>query len=217
MVLTFRHSVLHNSAYFTLMADNRPPDDETDVDREIRIEKMKRELDEIAGGKMFSGNLGAAVPLKMEEAFLEQALAYERAEFDTSFNRLVQRGVALPPAAELDDAALSAKLAEVIRDLGDLHCFLHDTDHLSDRELYDWLWSSGLREDSPDMSGMPDAAWQTSPIGAGSDEDTLIWLKYYANEEDRQRWQFDFPDDPIPAHEPLPFDRDRHLPKRAIF
>ncbi len=53
------------------MADIPHPDDEADVDREIRIEKMKRELDEIAGGKMFSGNLGAAVPLKMEEAFLE--------------------------------------------------------------------------------------------------------------------------------------------------
>ena len=112
---------------------------------------------------------------------------------------------------------MSAKLAEVIRDLGHLHCFLHDTDHLSDRELYDWLWSSGLRDDSPDTSGMEDAAWQTSPIGAGSDEDTLIWLKYYADEADRQRWHLDFPDDPMPAHEPLPFDRDRYLPKRSIF
>lgn len=194
----------------------RPPDDEAEVDREIRIEKMKRELDEIAGGKMLSGSLGA-VPLKMEEAFLEQALAYERAEFDTNFNRLVQRGVAMPPTAELDEAALSAKLAEVIHELGELHCFLQDTDHLSDRELYDWLWSSGLRDDSPDISGMPDAAWQTSPIGECSDEDTPIWLKYYANEEDRQRWHLDFPDDPMPEHEPLPFDRDRHLPKPSIF
>jgi hypothetical protein len=199
------------------VSDNpHPPDDEADVDREIRIEKMRRQLDEIAGGKMISGSFGA-VPSKMEEAFLERALAYERAEFDTNFNRLVQRGVALPPAAELDDAALRARLTEVIRVLGELRCFLQDTDHLSDRELYDWLWSSALRDDSPDISGMPDAAWQTSPIGAGTDKDTLIWLKYYANEEDRQRWHFDFPDDPMPAHEPPPFERDRHLPKRSTF
>lgn len=193
-----------------------PPDDEADIDREIRIDKMKRELDEIGGGKMFSGSFGP-VPLKVEEAFLEQVLAYERAELDTNFNRLVQRGVALPPGAELDDAALSVKLADVVRELGELRCFLHDTDHLSDRELYDWLWNSGLRDDSPDTSGMPDAAWQTSPIGAGRDEDTAIWLKYYADEEERRRWHHDFPDDPIPAHEPLPFDRDRHLPRRSIF
>lgn len=149
-----------------------PPDDEADVDREIRIEKMKRELDEIAGGKMISGNLGPVSP-KIEAAFLEQALAYERAEFDTNFNRLVQRGVALPPTAGLDDATLREKLAEVTRELSELRCFLYDTDHLSDRELYEWLWDSGLREESADISGMQ-GAWHTSPIGGGSDEDTQI-------------------------------------------
>ena len=190
-----------------------PPDDDSDVDREIRIEKMKRELEEISDGQMFSGSL-EPLPLQMEEAFLEQVLAYERAEFDTNFNRLVQRGVALPPPAELDDTTLCEKLAEVIRELGELRCFLYDTDHLSDHELYDWLWSTGLREESADMLTMP-GAWHTSPIGAGSEEDTQIWLQYYASEEDRERWHCDWSDDPMPAHEPLPFDRDRHLPKAA--
>jgi hypothetical protein len=192
------------------------PDDEADVDRKIRIERMKRELDEIAGGKMLSGSFGPVSP-EIEETFLEQVLAYEQAECDTNFNRLVQRGVALPPAAELDDAALSVKLSEVICKLGELRCFLNDTDHLSDLELYDWLWSSGLRDDSPDISAMPNGAWHTSPIGGCSEEDTQIWLKYYAGEEGRQRWHLDFPDDPMPAHEPLPFDRDRLLPTRSIF
>lgn len=172
---------------------------------------MKRDLDEIAGGKIFSGSL-AQVPPKLEEAFLEQALAYERAELDTNFNRLLQRGVALPPAADLDEAGLGAKLAEVIRALGEWRCFLQDT-NLSDRDLYDWLWKSGLRDESPDVSEMPDAAWHTSPIGAGSAEDTTIWLKYYADEKDRRRWHLSFPDDP----QPPPFDRDRDLPKRSIF
>ena len=198
------------------MTDNPySPEDEADVDREIHIEKMKRELDEIADGKMLSGSFGP-VPSKIEEAFLEQALTYERAELDTNFNRLVQSGVALPPVAELDDAALSVKLAEVIRELGELRCFRQDTDHLSDRELYDWLWRSGLRDESPEMSGMPDGAWHTSPIGGCSEEDTSIWLKYYASEDERAQWHLDSPDARIPAHEPLPFDRDRHLPQRSI-
>ncbi|MEN3367870.1 MAG: hypothetical protein V7609_13 [Verrucomicrobiota bacterium] len=192
------------------------PDEEADIDREIRIERMKRELDEIVGGEMRSGNFGP-VPLKMEEAFLKQVLAYQRAEFDTNFNRLVQRGVALPPAAELDDSALSANLWEVIRDLAEMRCFLYDTDHLSDQELYEWLWSTGLREETPDHSGMPDAAWHTSPIGASDDNDTAIWLNYYAGEEERRRWHLDFPNDHMPVHETRPFDRDRHLPKRAPF
>lgn len=203
-------------ALFAMNHNPHEPDEEADIDREIRIERMKREIDEIAGGKMCSGSFGP-VPSRIEEAFLEQVLAYERAEFDTNFNRLVQRGVAMPPAAELDDVALSAKLWEVIRELGELRCFLHDTEHLSDRELYDWLWRAGLRDETPDISGSPDGAWHTSPIGAGNTEDAAIWLKYYATEEERRRWNCDYPSDPIPAHEAMPFDRDRHLPKRAPF
>ena len=188
------------------------PDGEANIDREIRIEKMKRELDEIAGGKMISGSFGP-LPIELEEMFFEQVLAYERAEFDTDFNRLVQRGLALPPEAELDDASLSMKLAEVIYELAALRCVLENTDHLSDRELYKWLWSTGLREDTADRSAMSGGVWHTSPIGGCSEEDMAIWLKYYADEEDRRHWHHDFPGSPIPEHEPLPFDRDRHLPK----
>jgi hypothetical protein len=188
------------------------PDDEPNIDREIRIDRMKRELDEIADGTMISGGFGS-VPSEIEEMFLEQVLAYERAERDTNFNRLVGRGVAMPPGAELDDESLPAKLAEVIRELAELHCFLEGTDHLSDRELYDWLWRDGLREETPGISETLQGAWHTSPIGGGTEEDTAIWLKYYASDEDRKRWHLNFPDDPIPDHEVLPFDRDRHLPK----
>jgi hypothetical protein len=198
------------------MHDTPPsPDEEAEIDRQIRIEKMKDELDQIAGGEIRSGGFGP-IPSAIEEAFLEQALAYERAELDTDFNRLVQRGVAMVPPAELDDSALNAKLWVIIHDLAEMRCFLYDTDHLNDRELYEWLWSTGLREETPDRSGMPDAAWQTSPIGACGDEDTHIWLKYYASEEDRRRWHLDFQNDLMPAREPLPFDRDRHLPKRSM-
>jgi hypothetical protein len=34
------------------------PYEEADIDREIRIEKMRSEIDEIAGGKMRSGSFG---------------------------------------------------------------------------------------------------------------------------------------------------------------
>lgn len=193
-----------------------PPDEEAEIDRQIRIEKMKEELDQIGGGTMLSGGFGP-IPSRIEAAFLEQALAFERADLDTDFNRLVRRGVAMVPPGELDDSALNAKLWEVIRELAEMRCFLYDTDHLNDRELYEWLWSTGLREETPDHTGMPAAAWHTSPIGASDDNDTAIWLKYYAGEEERQRWRLGFPNDPIPVRETRPFDRDRHLPKRPPF
>src|SRR4051812_14432121 len=113
------------------MLDNRdfsPPD--SDIDRQIRIDKMRHELDEIAAGNMFSGSFGP-VPPNIEEAFLKQAFVFERAELDTDFNRLLKRGVVMVPPPELDDTALSAKLREVIRALAEMRCFLHDTDHLN--------------------------------------------------------------------------------------
>jgi hypothetical protein len=118
----------------------------------------------------------------------------------------------LIPPAELDDAHLSAKLDEMVRALETIRCFLHDTDHLSDRELYTWLWTDGLREEAPDLSQLG-GAWHTSPIGSGNDEDTAVFLKYYASEKERRRWKKEFPNDKLPLRYPLPYDRDRNLPR----
>jgi hypothetical protein len=80
-----------------------PREDKTDVDREIRIEKMKRELEELSTESMISGSFGAVSP-ELEEIFLERVCEFEKAELDTNFNRLVQRGVEMVPPAELEDS-----------------------------------------------------------------------------------------------------------------
>jgi hypothetical protein len=74
---------------------------EADVDREIRLEKMKRELEELSGGSMISG-----LSAEPEEAFLKRICEFEKAPHDTIFNRLVQRGVEMIPPADLDDTNL---------------------------------------------------------------------------------------------------------------
>jgi hypothetical protein len=172
---------------------------------------MKRELEELSGGAMISGNVGD-VPPELEELFLERACAWERARCDTNFNRLVEQGVDMIPPAGLDDRELRVKLQEALYALAAIGCFLHDTDHLSDRELYTWLWSDGLREETPDLSQLG-GAWHMSPIGSGTDEDIAIFLKYYASGKERRRWKADFPGDALPPHCPLPYDRDRSLPR----
>lgn len=194
----------------TQMAALDPTEGEGDVDREIRVEKMKRELEELAGGPMITGSLDD-VPAGVEEMFLERACEFEKASWDTNLNRLIQLGVEMVPPAELDDTTLSAKLDEVLRSLAAIHCFLHDTNHLSERELYTWLWSDGLREETPDLSQLG-GAWHTSPIGSCTDEDTAIFLKYYASNKERRQWKKDFPNDPLPPHCPLPYNRDHNLP-----
>ena len=117
----------------------------------------------------------------------------------------------MTPPAEVD-ASLHAKLHQVLRALATMHCFLEDTDHLSDRELYTWLWSDGLHEETPDLSHLG-GAWHTSSSGSGNDEDIAIFLKYYASEKERRRWKADFPNDSLPPHCALPYNRDRSLPR----
>ena len=194
-----------------MSASRSPHEDESDVDREIRIEKMKRELEELSGGSFISGSFGEVSP-ELDEIFLDRVCAFENAEYDTNFNRLVERGVEMVPPAELDDTNLAAKLREVLCGLAAIRCFLHDTDHLSDRELYTWLWTDGLREETPDLSRLG-GAWHTSPIGSCTDEDTAIFLKYYASKTERRRWKKDFPNDVLPPRCALPYDRDRTLPR----
>jgi hypothetical protein len=190
------------------------PEDEADIDREIRIEKMKRELDDLAGGSMVSGDFGEVSPA-LEEGFLAKACEFEKAPLDTNFNRLVQLGLEMSPSAELDEKTLPVKLHELLNALASIGCFVENTDHLSDRQLFMWLWSDGLREETPNMVRLG-GTWHMSPIGSCTDEDITIFLKYYATEQGRSLWKQQFPNDRLPPHCPLPYDRDRKLPRPGI-
>jgi len=108
---------------------------------------------------------------------------------------------------------LTVALSEAIRGMAALGMYLYSTDHLSDRELYARLWNDVLREPTPLLPYDDNGEWHVDLVSSGSEEDTQLYLKYYADEEDRRRWAEDWPDDPLPDPAPLPFDRDRHLPR----
>ena len=181
------------------------------VDREIRIGKLRREIDEIAGGEMFSGKVADCDP-KIEEAFLENVLALEAHGFVCPFDTLVKAGFELPPAEKLDDATLAGKLWELIRELGKRRLFLHRTDHLNDRELYTWLVTDALREELMGF-GLPFGNCHLDVLGACSEDDLILSMRYYSDDEERVRWAKDFPDFEMPPKEKPPYDRDGLLPK----
>ncbi|PWT96326.1 MAG: hypothetical protein C5B55_00170 [Blastocatellia bacterium] len=91
--------------------------------------------------------------------------------------------------------------------------YLMHTNHLSDRQLYDYLYNEGLREEAVLFPENPSYAYTIDLTGSGSEEDNQVYLRYYVDEEHRRQWATDWPDDLIPEHEEPPFDRDRHLPK----
>jgi hypothetical protein len=139
------------------------------------------------------------------------ALAFETAPEVAPFDELLRSGITLPPPDELDDDALEAKLWEVIHGLKGLGVYLDFTDHLSDRQLYTRLWSTVLREPMALTPDDLDAGWHID-LSAGDEDD--VFLTYYADEDVRRRWADDDPEYAIPESQPLPFDRDRHLPSQ---
>ena len=123
--------------------------------------------------------------------------------------RLRASGMEIPDDdAELDDGRLHATLRQMLDALLDLGMAIENTDHLSDRECYRWLVGDALREETLFSEG--GGCWHVSPIGGGSEEDNEIYLRYYADEKDREQWARDF-GVALPPHEKLPYDRDRLL------
>ena len=149
----------------------------------------------------------------MEESFLKYVVDYEEAPWTTNFRQLEMAGVLLPSPDSLNDQELTAKLWEVIHKLALLRVFIEQTDHLSDRELYTHLWTDSLREETKALPLTAKAAYHIQILGGCSEEDNQLYLKHYADKLFRQDWHQDFPDDPLPAHEDPPYDRDRLLPK----
>lgn len=121
----------------------------------------------------------------------------------------------LPPSA-IDDFQIRGRLWELLYALAARRFYLYNTNHLSDRELYAWLYDDWLNEETADIP--PEAEWncRVAPNDSGCEEDSKIWLRYYADEDTRQEWAIDFPEDPLPPHEEPQFDRDRWLPDPPV-
>jgi hypothetical protein len=150
---------------------------------------------------------------EVREQYQKNVDAFEQAKWSQPFQVLVESGISLLPSGELSDAELNAKLWEVINALALMGVYLEHTDHLNDRELYILLLDDILLEEMVFQSGEMNLACHIDLIGSGSDEDNYIYLKYYADEDDRTLWIEEFPDEPVPSRERPPFDRDCRLPK----
>jgi hypothetical protein len=179
--------------------------------RDKKIEDLKRRAEELCDGQMELGRLDGC-PAETEESFWKHVVDYEEALWTTHFHQLEIAGVSLPPPDSLNDQELTAKLWEVIHKLALLRVFIEQTDHLSDRELYRHLWTDSLREETKVLPPAANSAWHIQMLGSGSEEDNRLYLKYYADDASRRHWQEAFPNDPLPAHEDPPYDRDRLLP-----
>ena len=180
-----------------------------------RLEALRREAAMLSGGTMLWGKT-AHFPPEIEEAFWQQIIEFESVEPVLPFDLLLRGGVTLPPPALLREFQLPDKLWEVIYFLASIGCYLENTDHLSDRELYTDLWDNLLRQPAILLPDDPGYAFHLDLIGSGSAHDQQIYLQYYACEETRRRWIETWPDQSLPPRRPRPWDRDRHLPRAFL-
>lgn len=178
--------------------------------RKRHIREMREKLERHTGQP--ASLFGSTGWSESDERFLEYILAIEEVDAIPLFDALVKGGIDMPEPDSMDDAGLSAKLWQVIRGMALLGHYLDHTDHLSDRELYRHLWTEVLREPTSLLPGNPYFACHIDILGGWSDDDTQLYLKYYADEDDREDWAANWPDGTIPAHEQPPYDRDRLLP-----
>jgi hypothetical protein len=133
------------------------------------------------------------------------------AEEQSLFSVLSQNGHVLLSPEELDEEQLHSKLWEVIHGLADCGVFLHHTDHLSDRELYEFLWCDALLERVKLVSDNPVFYHDIDGTESGPDE-FQVYLKYYADENERRQYANDSRGLEMPDHVDPPYDRDRMLP-----
>lgn len=187
-----------------------------DVDQQIRINELREQARELTGGQMTDMEDPDAPP-ELIEQFWGNVVEWERAPWTSEFELLRRDGIDLPDPDEMDDATLHAKLWTAIHAMARRHSYLCNTDHLRDRELYTLLWEEIWHEATKDIPHVTDddakprgCAW-IDMLGSGSEEDLELYLRYYANDDERAMWAKD--GITVPDREKPPHDRDRHLPK----
>src|SRR5260370_23592962 len=165
------------------------------------------------GGGIYDNSQLEAV---LEEVFLKQILAFETPEPTSLLQWLENAGQDVPPPDQLDEVQLQTKLWEVINRMASLGAYLHNTNHLSDRQLYSYLFEEGLREDAVLFPDNPGYVYGLDLLRGRSEEDMELYMKYFANDEYRAEWTTEFPELDLPPHEDPPFDRDKDLPGSAL-
>ena len=182
-------------------------------DQDERIAKLRAELEKLGGNPTALDSM----PADMEEEFLRHVLEYETTQPMSLFTLLENAGFEIPAVEQLrDDQVLAVKLRELVERMASFGAYLLHTDHLSDRELYEYLFHEGLREEARLFPENPSYAYLIDLTGSGSEEDINAYLKYYASEDYRRQWAHDWPDTVMPAHEAPPFNRDSTLPQSPV-
>ena len=191
-------------------------------DQERRIEILRRELQKLVGDTPLYDSLPEEFDTAdCEEELLRQTLEFATAEPIAPFTLLQNAGVTISDPEQLDDTALTPKLNELIHHLASVGIYLERTNHLSDRELYEYLYNDELRNEARLFPENPYYHYIINVAGldlnnvieSGETVDVRYYLTYYASKKEREQFARAFPELSIPLRRKTPYDRDRFFPK----
>lgn len=179
------------------------------LSQQERIERLKQRAAELSGGDMTTLEKEEA-PADVIEQFWRNVVQFEEREQGLG-------GVGLPPVQfpdpdSLSDEELEKVLWEKIEELAERRFYLEQTDHLSDRELYEHLCDPEIR-DLTSQARLPGESFHWDILGSYSEEDIQLYLRYYADDDTREEWKQDWPKEEIPPKQDPPYDRDSRLPR----
>jgi hypothetical protein len=141
--------------------------------------------------------------MKQDPAAQEALNAWFKSQDDGPISTLREQLVRTGP--------VPTELWPLLERLADINVVIECTDHLDDAALYEFLQQE-LDRPTEDLAGTT-AVMHIDVIGGFSEEDIQNYLRYYADDEDREGF-FQHDDTAVmPPRETPPFDRDRHLPQ----
>lgn len=143
------------------------------------------------------------IPTEVENEYLAGMLAWEKAPV-LPIAQWFEPEMKLPHPDSLDDEQLHEQLWDVVQRLYDKRVVLDFTDHLNDRQLYCLIFRDILP--SPEKKvDLPTSYlhWDCSDTSGDPD----VWLRYYADEAERESWAEEHLGEEMPPTEPVPFPR----------
>lgn len=184
----------------------QPQSDE--VDQLLLNAQLRDELEPFVDEAITHLNV-RRIPTSVENEYLESMLAWERAPI-LSIADWFEPRLELPHPRSVRPNQMKGLLWRTIRKLYEKRIILDFTDHLSDRELYVLIYRDILPtpEKKMDVPGHY-LHWDCADMS----NDSEVWLRFYASEEERQMWAGQFGDE-LPPSELPPYPRD--LPRQPL-
>jgi hypothetical protein len=136
----------------------------------------------------------------------------EDAPITTWKEELSVRGFDFEYCSESSDSEVSESLWALLDALAGMRIFITNTDHLSERELYELLVDSFMVKSVAQIPFDHHTACRVDIVGSEVEDNPLNWLSYYASNRERMEWAKQNIGKPLPAAKEPPYPREDRLP-----